>query len=233
MANLCIIPARGGSKRIPKKNSKMFLGKPVIAYAIAMAKQTKLFDIIMVSTDDEDIAAIARANGAEIPFMRSAVNSSDVATTYDVLAEVLEWYAELGDVFINGCCIYPCTPLLKPENVIEGHNKLTAENYDTVISLVKYATPVQRAYTISNNKLSMMYQEYANTRSQDLTPAYYDAGQFYWFKAERLLHNKTLIGNNMGAVILNETEVQDIDNETDWTMAELKYKNLKNTDHEL
>jgi pseudaminic acid cytidylyltransferase len=233
MGNLCIIPARGGSKRIPKKNSKMFLGKPVIAYAIAVAKRTELFDTIMVSTDDEDIAAIARANGAEVPFMRSATNSSDVATTYDVLAEVLKRYAEQGDLFINACCIYPCTPLLKSENIIEAYYKLTAENYDTVISLVKYATPIQRAYTLSNHRVSMMYEEYANTRSQDLTPAYYDAGQFYWFNPDKLLHNKSLIGNNMGAIILNETEVQDIDNETDWAMAELKYKNLKNADHEL
>lgn len=226
MGNLCIIPARGGSKRIPKKNSKMFLGQPVLLYAIEAAKQTKLFNTIMVSTDDEDIAAIARTHGVDVPFMRSAANSSDFATTYDVLAEVLDCYAKHNDLFTNACCIYPCTPLLKPANIIEGITTLTTKDYDTVITLVKYATPVQRAYTVNDHTITMMYEEYANTRSQDLTPAYYDAGQFYWFNINKLLHNKTLIGNNMGAVILKETEVQDIDNETDWALAELKYKLL-------
>src|SRR5690554_1237368 len=225
MSNLCIIPARGGSKRIPRKNIKAFLGKPIIAYSIEAALKSNLFDEVMVSTDDDEIAAIAQEYGARVPFMRSDKNADDFATTYDVIEEVLQQYKEAGNTFENTCVLYPCAPFITVARLKEAYKKL--EKFDTVFPVVQYGFPIQRALKKNkDDKLAFYQPEFELSRSQDLTPSYHDAGQFYWLKTNVLLANKTIISNNTGAVIVSEMEVQDIDTEVDWKLAELKYKLL-------
>jgi len=226
MKNKClaIIPARGGSKRIPGKNIKEFLGKPIIAYSIQTALESNLFQEVMVSTDDSQIADIALRYGAKVPFMRSKENSDDFAGTADVLFEVLVDYKKNGIFFDSACCIYPTAPLLKRENLIETYNLLISENYDTVFPVVKFSYPIFRALKFENNKVNMIWEENLSKRSQDLPDSFHDTGQFYWFKINEFLKQKKLFTENSGALILKETQVQDIDNETDWKLAELKYK---------
>lgn len=223
MSNVAIIPARGGSKRIPRKNIREFLGKPIIAYSIEVALETDLFDEVMVSTDDEEIVVIARKYGAKIPFMRSHENADDHATTVDVLVEVLETYQQQGKYFENGCCIYPTAPLLKPSFLKSGHEKLINENFSSVFPVVEFSYPIQRSLKLTGKyKVEMNWPEHLNTRSQDLQKAYHDAGQFYWFKVKDILNQRKLFGDNSGAVVLPNTSVQDIDNEEDWKLAEMK-----------
>lgn len=224
MGNLCIIPARGGSKRIPKKNIKDFLGKPIIAYSIEAALKSKLFDEVMVSTDDVEIAEIAKDYGAIIPFFRSKKNSDDFATTYDVIEEVINQYKKKEIEFENICCIYPCSPLIKVEKLVESFYILKGGKYDSVIPIVTFGYPIQRAFKITNGKVSYFYPEFRNKRSQDLEKSYHDAGQFYFVKTEELLKQKTLITKKTTYIELKETEVQDIDNLIDWQLAEIKYK---------
>jgi|SRR5690554_187787 len=225
MSNLCIIPARGGSKRIPRKNIKDFLGKPIIAYSIKAALKSNLFEEIMVSTDDEEIAAIAKAYGAKVPFMRSEENADDFATTYDVIEEVLQKYDEAGKEFKNTCVLYPCAPFITPSRLKEAYKKL--EEFDTVFPVVKFGFPIQRALKKNEeDKLAFFQPEFELSRSQDLTPSYHDAGQFYWLNIHALQAHKTMMTENTGAIVLSEMEVQDIDNTIDWKMAELKYKLL-------
>lgn len=223
MSRLCIIPARGGSKRIPRKNIKNFLGKPIIAYSIKAAFSSALFEEVMVSTDDEEIAEIAKQYGAKVPFMRSEENANDIATTYQVIEEVIANYKKNDVNFTKGCCLYPCAPFVTSEKLQEAHLKL--QQFDTVFPVVKYGFPIQRALTKDENDgLEFFYPEFELTRSQDLISSYHDAGQFYWFDIKALDKNKTLISNKTGAVVLSEMEVQDIDTEIDWKIAELKYK---------
>lgn len=223
MSNLCIIPARGGSKRIPRKNIKDFLGKPIIAYSIEAAIKSNLFDEVMVSTDDNEIAAIAKKYGAKVPFMRSEENADDFATTYDVIREVLSYYRKNNMIFAQACCIYPCAPFVCVQKLQEAHCKLL--QFDTVFPVVKYGFPIQRALIKDeNDRLEFFQPEFELSRSQDLISSYHDAGQFYWFDIEALEKNNALISNKTGAVVLSEIEVQDIDNEIDWKLAELKYK---------
>lgn len=225
MTALAIITARGGSKRIPRKNIKPFLGKPIIAYSIETALQSGLFDEVMVSTDDEEIAEVARQYGAKVPFMRSAANSDDYAGTSDVLLEVLETYNQLGINFAIGCCIYPTAPLMTKQRLQEGYELLMRQNYDTVFPVVRFSYPIQRALQLTGaHTVSMFYPEYYNARSQDLQPAYHDAGQFYWFRTDKFQAEKKLWTANSGAIVLSETEVQDIDNLEDWELAEIKYQ---------
>ncbi len=225
MRNLCIIPARGGSKRIPRKNIKPFLGKPIIAYSIEAALKSQLFDEVMVSTDDIEIAEIARQYEATIPFMRSSENANDHATLADVLNEVLTQYEENGKTYKNVCCILPTAPLITPKNIQEAFSKLINENLDSVCPVVEFSYPILRALEINNSqKLQMIWPEHLKTRSQDLKPAYHDSGSFYWVNVEALLIQKTLFCENGGAFITPATQVQDIDSETDWALAEMKYK---------
>lgn len=223
--NICIIPARGGSKRIPRKNIKNFLGKPIISYSIEAALQSNLFDEVLVSTDDAEIAKVAEKYGAKVPFMRSAENANDFATTFQVIEEVLLAYKKRGLVFTEACCLYPCAPFVTAEKLKEAHLKL--DRFETVFPVVKYGFPIQRALS-TNEKDQVQYinPEFELTRSQDLKPSYHDAGQFYWFHTAALLQNKSLISKKTGAIIISELEVQDIDNEIDWKLAELKYKLL-------
>lgn len=225
--NLAIIPARGGSKRIPRKNIKEFLGKPIIAYSIEVALTSGLFDEVMVSTDDEEIATIAKQYGAKVPFMRSHENADDFATLADVLIEVLRQYQVTHKSFENICCILPTAPLTNASQIRNAFKKLTDENLDSVLPVVEFSYPILRALELdTNNKLKMIWPKYLNSRSQDLKPAYHDSGSFYWVKSNSLIEQETLFCNNGSAIVLPETEIQDIDNETDWKLAELKYKLL-------
>jgi len=226
MANLCIIPARGGSKRIPRKNIKDFLGKPIIAYSISAALDSDLFDEVMVSTDDNEIAEISIRLGAKVPFFRSNETSNDVATTYQVLEEVLSEYEKMGRSFENICCIYPCAPFVTSEKLSLAYQTMLDGDFDGIIPVVSFGFPIQRALKLDNQKISFFYPEHALTRSQDLEKSYHDAGQFYWSRISSLIEQKRIITDNTGSIVLSEIEVQDIDNEIDWTLAELKYKML-------
>jgi pseudaminic acid cytidylyltransferase len=225
MNNLAIIPARGGSKRIPRKNIKDFLGKPIIAYSIEAALNSGLFDEVMVSTDDEEIAKIAKTFGAKVPFFRSSENSNDYATLADVLIEVVNQYLSDKKTVEKICCILPTAPFVSAVRIHEAYYLLQKENYDSVCPVVEFSYPILRALELSaNKKLQMIWPENLNTRSQDLKPAYHDSGSFYWVKSKALFDEKTIFVKNCGAIILPETEVQDIDTETDWKLAELKFK---------
>lgn len=223
MNNLCIIPARGGSKRIPRKNIKNFLGKPIIAYSIEAAIKSNLFDEIMVSTDDEEIANVAKQYGATVPFLRSKKNADDFATLADVIKEVKDSYQKKGREFENICCILATAPLLQEKHLKSSLEQMIKEDADGVTPVVKFSYPIQRALKLVNGELEMILPEHKKTRSQDLEPAFYDAGQFYWkTSSSNLSGSKKKIGYE-----LLEIEVQDIDTEQDWQLAEMKYKLLK------
>ena len=223
---LCIIPARGGSKRIPGKNIKVFHGKPIIAYSIEAALESMLFDEVMVSTDDEEIAEVAKHYGAKVPFIRSAKNADDFATTVDVLLEVIEKYEE-KEVFYNyACCIYPTAPFITIKVLKEGYSKLKTNEHETVFSVLRYTFPIQRAVRVVNGRMQMLYPEHITTRSQDLEPIFHDAGQFYWFKIDTLKSKESLWTDNTGIIELNALEAQDIDDFSDWKLAEMKYQLL-------
>lgn len=226
MSNVAIIPARGGSKRIPRKNIKLFLGKPIIAYSIETAINSGIFDYVMVSTDDAEIANIAKSYGAQVPFFRSHQTSNDFSTTADVIIEVLNELKNTGRDYDNSCCIYPTAPLLSEKSLVDAFNLLLTKNYNTVLPVCQFSYPVQRALKMDESKVSMIWPENLNVRSQDLQKVYHDAGQFYWLKTSTFLENQKMFSENSGAVILNEIQVQDIDNETDWKMAELKHSVL-------
>ncbi|MDR0606701.1 MAG: pseudaminic acid cytidylyltransferase [Bacteroidales bacterium] len=224
MKSLAIIPARGGSKRIPRKNIRPFMGKPVIGYPITAAIQSECFDEIMVSTDDKEIAEVAQSFGATVPFMRSEKNANDHATTADVLLEVLEEYKKLNKHFDYCCCIYPVTPLIDAEILSGAMKKIIETGADSLMPVIRYSHPIQRALQIdSQDRLSFIYPENALARTQDLSPTFHDAGQFYCFKVDAFQKNKTLISKNTAAIQMAENHVQDIDTEEDWQMAELKY----------
>jgi N-acylneuraminate cytidylyltransferase len=223
MNKIAIIPARGGSKRIPRKNIKEFLGKPIISYAIKTAIESKLFDEIMVSTDDEEIAEISKQYGANVPFFRSTENSDDFSSTVDVIKEVLSKY---NRKFEYGCCIYPCTPLITVEKLKVAEKLLVEKNKDTVFPILRYSYPPQRGFTVQDDKVVMIDPLTFGTRTQDLEPIYHDAGMFYWFKSAAVFEQNTLFCKNSEGIILSETETQDIDNLTDWKLAEMKYKLL-------
>jgi pseudaminic acid cytidylyltransferase len=224
MSNLAIIPARGGSKRIPRKNIRDFLGKPIIAYSIEVALESGLFDEVMVSTDDVEIAEVAQKYGANVPFMRSDKNSDDYASTVAVLIEVLLEYERQNAHFENGCCIYPTAPLLKKDVLTDGYHQLIDDDFDTVFPAVEFGYPIFRSLKIEEGKAKMNWPEYLDRRSQDLPKAYHDAGQFYWFQVNILKNKKKLFTDNSGIIILSEYMVQDIDTEQDWRLAELKAK---------
>lgn len=223
--NVCIIPARGGSKRIPKKNIKNFLGKPIIAYSIQSALASGLFKEVMVSTDDEEIASLAQGYGATVPFIRSARNANDYATTMDVLKEVIDQYEQQGLSFQNICCLYPTAPFVSAKVLNDAYQLFTTKNYDSLFPIIKYSFPIQRSLKLVGDKLKSTYPEFINTRSQDLESVYHDAGQFYWLK-KSMLASDTLVSTNTGGYIISELQGQDIDSEVDWKLAELKYELL-------
>ena len=221
--SVAIITARGGSKRIPRKNIKDFLGKPIVAYSIAAALDAGCFDEVMVSTDDCEIAEVARKWGASVPFLRSVETSNDFATTSEVLVEVLNEYRQFDKLFDHACCIYPTAPFVTAEKLREAYYLLKQTGADTVLPVVRFSFPIQRALIIEDNRLKVLWPEHFNTRSQDLTPAYHDSGQFYFFQVTRFLDTQNLFGINTVPIELPESEVQDIDTEEDWKIAEMKY----------
>lgn len=224
MSRLAIITARGGSKRIPKKNIREFCGKPILAYSIEAALSSGLFDHVMVSTDDTEIAEIATKYGAEVPFYRSEATSGDFATTNDVLAEVLAEYEKRGMHFDVACCIYPTAPFVTAEKLKTAVEQLEASDADTLIPVVSFSYPPQRAMVVEQERLVFKYPEYLDSRSQDLQPHYHDVGQFYVFRTDRFAVNQKLMVGNILPLIVSELEVQDIDNLTDWKIAEMKYR---------
>lgn len=226
MKKIAIITARGGSKRIPRKNIKEFCGKPILAYSIEAALKSNVFDTVMVSTDDEEIAEIGRKYGAEVPFYRSEKTSNDFATTNDVLLEVLEEYEKRGEKFEMGCCIYPTAPFVTAQKIQKGVEMLENSEADTLIPVCQFSYPPQRAMVEENGRLRFVYPEYLDSRSQDLVPHYHDVGQFYIFKTEAYKQNKKLMIGNILPMVISELEVQDIDNQVDWELAELKYSLL-------
>ena len=224
MSRIAIITARGGSKRIPKKNIREFLGKPILAYSIEAALGSGLFDEVMVSTDSTEIAQIAETFGAKIPFYRSDATSNDYATTNDVLLEVLDKYERRGIHFDTAVCIYPTAPFVTAGKLRKAVEELEASDADTLIPVVQFSYPPQRALIIDQGKLRTLYPENIDRRSQDLMPHYHDVGQFYVFRPEPFKVNKKLMLGNILPFIVDEREVQDIDNESDWAIAEMKYK---------
>ena len=224
MGNICIIPARGGSKRIPRKNIKEFLGKPIMTYSIQAALNSGLFDEVMVSTDDEEIANIAKKYGANVPFMRSSENSNDFATTFDVIEEVINYYKDQSVEFENLCCLYSCAPFVNSRLLLSAYNQLNEEKNDTVFPIIPFSFPIQRALRVNQGKVSMILEDNLNIRSQDLEKSFHDAGQFYWCNTKRLLSSKKLITPNSGGIEISELDAQDIDTQTDWDLAELKFQ---------
>lgn len=224
---VAIITARGGSKRIPRKNIKTFLGFPIIKYSIETAIKSECFDEVMVSTDDKEIAEVAKKLGAKIPFFRSKAASNDFATTADVIEEVLLGYKNIDKNFEYGCCIYPTAPFILAERLREGFDILKSKKADSVLPVVRFSYPIQRALKIENGRLLMIWPENLNKRSQDLMPAYHDCGQFYWFRVKKFLENRKILTENTFPIIVPESEIQDIDTEEDWKIAEMKFKILK------
>jgi pseudaminic acid cytidylyltransferase len=227
--NICIIPARGGSKRIPRKNIKLFLGKPIIAYSIEAAVNSNIFDEIMVSTDDVEIASIAMEYGAKVPFFRSEINSNDFSTTSVVIEEVILEYKKLGKYFDQICCCYPTAPFVTPERLTQGLEVLDNNDVESVFPIVEFDYPILRSFRLNDNKyLDYNWPEYINTRSQDLPNSYHDAGQWYWIKVTAFDTYRNLFTPKTKAIQLPTTEVQDIDNENDWNLAELKFRKIWN-----
>ena len=224
MKKLAIIPARGGSKRIPRKNLKLFLDKPIISYSIESALETNLFDEVMVSTDDHTIAGIARQYGAQVPFMRSSENSDDYAATADVLIEVISQYETAGKKFEYGCCLYPTAPFVTSKKLQDSFKVLCEENANSLVPVVEYNFPLQRALKRCKGRIIYAQSEFANTRSQDLEPFYHDCGQFYWFRTESLIKEKSLMTTETAYFEIPRYEAQDIDSLDDWIIAEALYK---------
>lgn len=226
MKNLCIIPARGGSKRIPRKNVKEFLGKPIIAYSIEAAIKSGLFDEVMVSTDDQEIAAIAKQYGASVPFMRSEATANDYAGSDEVLREVLREYKKMGREFDVICCLYATAPFVTVENLKKAYEQL-GDTYDAAFTMVRYSYPPQRALVVRNGCTGMREPQYYDARSQDLEPIYHDAGQFYFMQIKDIETLDFWTDHTYG-LELSELMVQDLDTETDWQLAEMKFALLNN-----
>jgi len=224
---IAIIPARGGSKRIPKKNIRPFLGQPILAYAIKAAKECGCFTEVMVSTDCQEIAEVALAAGANVPFHRSSGSSGDFSTTVDVIREVIGRYEAIGRSFPRACCIYPANPFLKPERIREAAALLESHpEVETVLAVVQYSHPIQRAFHLEEGRLAPLDKESLETRTQDLLPCYHDAGSFYFFRTEQMLAKGALITSTSAGVVLPHSETHDIDTPEDWDEAELKYRIL-------
>ncbi len=222
MAVVAIITARGGSKRIPRKNIKDFMGKPMLSYAIDAAIRSEIFDEVMVSTDDKEIAQIAVKYGAKVPFMRSCETSNDYATTLDVLAEVIYNYKKINKKFDDICCIYPCVPFLTANILKDAYKQYKDSNADGLIPVVNFSYPIQRAYRINQEGyLAFREPENERARSQDLETMYHDVGMFYFYKD--LSNIKKILPYKM-----KESNIQDIDTLEDWKMAEIKYSLLNN-----
>ncbi len=223
MKNLCVIPARGGSKRIPRKNVKLFMGKPIIAYTIETALKSGQFDEVMVSTDDPEIAEIAKQYGAQVPFLRSEETANDYATILDVLKEVIDRYNGIGRDFDNMCCFFATAPLVNVEDIVRAYQLLNDSSFTVIYPVVPFSYTIWRCLDVAEDgSMKRHWPEFEKSRSQDLPTEYHDSGTFYWYKVKDLYSGNRVLG----AIIVDETTVQDIDTETDWKMAEMKYQLL-------
>lgn len=221
-----IITARGGSKRIPRKNIKEFCGKPILAYSIQAALDSGIFDEVMVSTDDEEIMQIALEYGASVPFMRSAENANDMAATHEVILEVIQQYQAIGKEFDKVCCIYPTAPFVTADRLREAYQVMCQHQSDMAYPIVAYSFPPQRAVRLNRGKAEFIQPENMFVRSQDLETIYHDCGQFYFLNVRAFEKENKLILDNNTPLIVSEMEMQDIDNMSDWKLAEMKYKIL-------
>lgn len=222
---IAVIPARGGSKRIPRKNIRPFCGKPIIAYSIDAAKKSGLFDYIVVSTDDEKIAVVAREFGATTPFLRPKAISDDFTGTNAVVRHAITWFAEQGTTIAHACCIYATAPLLQAHFILEGYQRLTGSDAAFAFSVTDYAFPVQRSLRMTpDGRVDSRYPEHRMTRSQDLEPTYHDAGQFYWGTGKAFLDDVPLFSPQSIGIVLPRKLVQDIDTLDDWEQAEAMYR---------
>ena len=224
---IAVIPARGGSKRIIKKNIRLFCGSEIISYPIKAALESRCFTKVVVSTDNKEIAEIAKANGAEIPFHRSETNSDDYATLSDVMEETILNFKELNISCKYICCILPTSPLLAVSDLRKGYEVIKQPDVDSVVTVTKYEYPIERSLVVRNNYLSFTNSEYINTRSNDLEDSYHDVGQFYWLNTDNFLSKKSFFMEKTRPLILSHLNVQDIDTEEDWKLAEIKYHSLR------
>jgi N-acylneuraminate cytidylyltransferase len=221
---VCVIPARGGSKRIPNKNIRDFCGKPIIAWSIETALASECFDEVLVSTDDEDIAAVARSAGATVPFMRPDSLADDFTGTVAVISHAINWVADNWESPDYACCLYATAPFVRPEDIRFGLEKIIQEQADYVFSVATFESPIQRAFRINNDsRVEMMYPEHLNSRSQDLEEAYYNAGQFYWGSGDAWCSGKRVLSGNSCPIVVPRGRVQDIDTLEDWEHAELLF----------
>jgi N-acylneuraminate cytidylyltransferase len=224
---LAVIPARGGSKRIPRKNIKPFGGRPMIAWSIDAALQSRCFDRVIVSTDDEEIAEVARAHGAEVPFMRPPELSDDHTGTIPVIAHATAWQGTHGGLPSHVCCLYATAPFVQAGDIERGLQLLQASEASYAFSVTSYAFPIQRAIQIrEDNRVEMFFPEHFNTRSQDLEEAWHDAGQFYWGEAQAWLKGSPIFSAEAVALQLPRYRVQDIDTPEDWERAEWMFRTL-------
>lgn len=225
---LAIIPARGGSKRIPRKNIKPFCGKPMIVWSIEAALRSACFDQVIVSTDDAEIAEIARQHGADVPFMRPAELADDHAGTIPVIRHAIEWSNRQGLNVEQACCLYATAPFVMAEDLCRGLDVLQGNECDYAFSVTSYAFPIQRAIRINDDgRVEMFSPEHFNTRSQDLEEAFHDAGQFYWGRAEAWLQDRPIFNPGALPVLLPRHRVQDIDTPEDWIRAEWLFKSMQ------
>jgi len=227
---LAVIPARGGSKRIPRKNIKSFCGKPMIAWSIEAALASTCFDEVIVSTDDNEIAEVAKIYGARVPCMHPAELSDDYASTIAVIRHSVNWSIEAGYDVEQVCCIYATAPFITAEAIRNGLSIMQQADVDFAFSVTSYAFPIQRAIRLTDTgRVEMFYPEQFNTRSQDLEEAYHDAGQFYWGNAKAWLKEQSIFGLNSAPVLLPRHQVQDIDKPEDWVQAEWIFKAMHAT----
>lgn len=227
VTSLCIIPARGGSKRIPGKNLREFRGLPMVRWSIRAAQASGCFSEVLVSTDDDAIAALAQAQGASVPFRRSAQAASDHATTAAVLLETLDRLGAAGKSFPAVCCLYATAPFTTAQDLRAGLEKLETGGFDVVLPVARFDYPIWRSLKMgADGRVLMNWPEHRDTRSQDLPPAYHDAGQWCWFRPAALYRDGSLLGPNTGSVVLPAERVQDIDTEDDWRSAEWKHERI-------
>ena len=227
--NLCVIPARGGSKRIPNKNIKIFCGKPIIIWSIELAIASKCFDKIIVSTDDKEISDLAKSNGAEVPFIRPKTLSDDYTGTNPVISHAIKWQIKNYQKPLHVCCIYATAPFIRLSDLKNGLKILKSSGHEYVFPVTNYAYPIQRSLKIKKNKkLEMFYPEHFNSRSQDLEEALHDAGQFYWGSTDAWLENKSVTSGNASPILIPRNRALDIDTLDDWQIAERMFEVINN-----
>lgn len=221
---IAMITARGGSKRIPRKNIREFCGKPILAYSIEAALNSGVFDEVMISTEDDEIAKFAQEYGAVFPFRRSDEMAGDHAMTIDVMLEVVNEYKKAGKSPESVCCIYPTAPFVTAEKFRKANTLFEKSKAEAVVPVVRFSFPPQRCFVIEGEYIKYKWKEYEFSRSQDLEPFYHDAGQFYFIKTDAMVSQRTLVPKKTVPMIMDEMEVQDIDNMEDWSIAEIKYQ---------